>query len=364
MSAGLTQRDLADKAGMTPDALSRALNGHRGFATVELIGIADLLGVSLQWLATGRDDLRQTELVARHNWDAESERRVNGGHDADTEALAPVFEAYQLAYPNGVPMSREIPERSAAVRDKLGPDFVRRFADRIEEEFDVDVVQLPNLTTAYSTLLAGQRGLIALVADSYWYRNNWSLAHELGHLALGHAEGGVSEDERQRQEEAANKFAADLLLPRSLMTSVDWATVGLPEVASFLWHHGVSTWALRTRIAYLKAEMSAELLSALTESTPKFLRAHLHEIDGDPHAMARREQESAARQFPLGLLDALTERVDEGRVGPQRLAWALGVSVASVMPDEESVAEQYFQAMSRRSPLSDQGGSLADSSAS
>ncbi|MFC0313720.1 helix-turn-helix domain-containing protein [Gordonia phosphorivorans] len=350
MAVGMTQRALADKAGMTPDAMSRALNGHRGFATVELIGIADLLGVDLQWLATGRPDVRQTDLVARHDWDEASGRRVNGGRRADTEALAPIVELYREAYPAGVPSSGALPEDPADLRVALGTDFVGRFAERVETAFDVDVVKMPELTTSYSTKLEGVRGLIVLVADAFWYRNNWSLAHELGHLALGHAEGEVSDAERQRQEAAADTFAADLLLPRSVMSGVDWTEVSVPEVAAFLWRHGVSTWALRRRLAYLKLVAGADVLAALESSTPRLLRAHLREVSVDPHAVVRREQESAARRFPLGLLEVATRRVDEGRMGPEHLAWALGVPVDSVTPDEERVAEQYFRDMGRQSP--------------
>ncbi|GAA4747516.1 XRE family transcriptional regulator [Gordonia alkaliphila] len=350
MTPGMTQRDLADQAGMTPDALSRALNGHRGFATVELIGIADLLDVDLQWLATGRHDPRQARLVARHDWDAASGRRVNGGHSIDIELLTPVLELYHQAYPAGVPSSRKLPSKATDVRERLGADFVIQFAERVEAVFEVDVVRLPSLNTAYSTMLEGERGLVALVAEVHWYRNNWSLAHELGHLALGHSAADVSEEEAQRQEAEANKFAENLLLPRELMNGVGWAAMSRSELATFLWRHGVSTKALKNRIAYLKIAVRADVLEALELSTPKLLTAYLPADPEDPHAFARREQDSAARRFPLGLLDTLTRRVAEGRVAPEQLAWALGVPVETVEPDDEALADQYFRDMAHRAP--------------
>jgi len=41
--AGMQQKQLAERVGMTPDALSRALNGQRGFAALELADIASVL---------------------------------------------------------------------------------------------------------------------------------------------------------------------------------------------------------------------------------------------------------------------------------------------------------------------------------
>jgi transcriptional regulator with XRE-family HTH domain len=56
MPLGMSQRALTEKAGMTTDALSRALNGQRGFSSRELARIADQLGADLYWLITGTPD--------------------------------------------------------------------------------------------------------------------------------------------------------------------------------------------------------------------------------------------------------------------------------------------------------------------
>lgn len=49
-----TQALVADRVGMTPDAMSRALRGMRAFTSVELAAIADVLDADLYWLVTGR----------------------------------------------------------------------------------------------------------------------------------------------------------------------------------------------------------------------------------------------------------------------------------------------------------------------
>ena len=66
MPNGMRQRELAARVGMTPDALSRALNGQRGFSILELTRISDDLQTGLSWLITGRPDPHKVTFAARH----------------------------------------------------------------------------------------------------------------------------------------------------------------------------------------------------------------------------------------------------------------------------------------------------------
>ncbi|WP_235912124.1 ImmA/IrrE family metallo-endopeptidase [Ruania zhangjianzhongii] len=95
--------------------------------------------------------------------------------------------------------------------------------------------------TDYS-LTVGQRGIIVLNAIPNWFRSNWSLAHELGHLALGHHVRGDSPT--TAQENAADQFAAGMLLPESVVRAMDWTGADESQLASFLWESGVSTLAI------------------------------------------------------------------------------------------------------------------------
>lgn len=54
LSAGMTQEELAAKAGMAPENLSRAERGQTLPHLEKLVGLADALGVSLDDLAQGR----------------------------------------------------------------------------------------------------------------------------------------------------------------------------------------------------------------------------------------------------------------------------------------------------------------------
>lgn len=86
--------------------------------------------------------------------------------------------------------------------------------------------------------------LIAVNADHVETRQRFTIAHELGHHLLGHTErfhldlsDGSPAEYNYRLERAANEFAADLLMPRRLVTqafSLDQRTgalAGLFEVS-------------------------------------------------------------------------------------------------------------------------------------
>ncbi|MFD3509305.1 ImmA/IrrE family metallo-endopeptidase [Nocardia sp. NPDC058666] len=83
-----------------------------------------------------------------------------------------------------------------------------------------------------------------------WFRSNWSLAHELAHLALGHHAGDHVPGEAE--ELPADEFAANLLLPEELVRQHDWQSMGEQELARFLWETGVSTVVVKNRLATLK----------------------------------------------------------------------------------------------------------------
>lgn len=326
LAPGMSQRALAEHVDMTPDALSRALNGQRGFSILELTRIAESLQVDLNWLITGRPDPHRIAMAARHQWDPERRTRSNPSEDRDQDILQRVAETYRAAYPDGPPASEPLPKSPEAVRTVLGSGFVSQFAERAEEQLGVDVVRLPGLGTDYS-LTVGQRGIIVLNAIPNWFRSNWSLAHELGHLALGHHVNGSRPTTAQEHE--ADEFAADVLLPEPLVRAKAWTQTDESELAFFLWNVGVSTHALRTRLTFLRISASERVTAALDDSTLALLRRHGREFGGRT-AIAQRQQRSAQRRLPVGMLASLTERVESGAEMPEPLAWALDVDVDDV----------------------------------
>lgn len=343
MAAGMSQRELANRVKMAPDALSRALNGQRGLSISELTAIGEELGANLHWLLTGDDDPHQVNVAARHGWDTRRRKRTNPGKTADEPILVEIAHAYRETYPTALTPSRDLSPNPENLRGELGPDFVRRFAEVIEEQLDIDVIRMPGITTDYS-LTIGKRGIIVLAASQHWFRNNWSLAHELAHLALAHHDDTGSAS--PRHETSADRFATALLLPQDTLAAVDWTTIGRADLAGFIWNAGISTKALAIRLADLNIATSDQVTELLDQSTPRLLRSVI-----DPEELAERQQESAARRFPLGLVADLTHLVEDGHASPEVLAWLLDVPIDDIdfpEPDEDAESEAYERTLADR----------------
>ncbi|APE33964.1 DNA-binding protein [Nocardia mangyaensis] len=352
MPADLNQRSLAERAGMKPDALSRALNGQRGFSSRELARIADEIGADLYWLVTGERDPQRVRIAARHVWDGDRGVRTNPGRSHDEALLAQVVETYNAAFPQGPPPSERMPDSPEAMRGVLGENFARRFGDAVEKRLGVDVIRLPMLSTDYS-LTIGSRAVVILATTPNWFRSNWSLSHELAHLALGHPSGDQHPGESD--EAPADDFAARLLLPEALVTQQSWPVMSARSVARFLWETGVSTAALKNRLATLRIHPSVEVVAALKQATPVAVRAHTAD-EFEPFEVRRavilRQQESSTRAVPSILLDALQQRVEDGAISPEHLAWALDVSVDEIdfpePDDNRDLARAYEQGFDNR----------------
>ncbi len=241
-----------------------------------------------------------------------------------------------------------LPASASQMREALGEDFVEDFSRRLEK-VGVDVIRVPDLSTAYSVVLM-ERPVVVVPTTGNWFYTNWSIAHELGHLALGHE--GATPDNRAigELEAQANAFAADLLLPRVLLDRVDWSRSDFASVARFLWDSGVSTTALRNRLAHFHIQVSPELVAALESTTQRFLRKYWDTPAGDP--VTHRMTESARRRFPDWLKTAHLEKIGEGKLGKGTLAWMLGVDedeleVGEPEPEDPSAVETHLDAFLR-----------------
>jgi transcriptional regulator with XRE-family HTH domain len=347
---GMSQRELAARAGMTPDALSRALSGQRGLSPAEVAKIAKTLGADTHWLITGGPDPFAIAIAARHAWDAASRERHNPGKDDDQPLLDQVIGLYRAAFPQGPTSSAELPDSPAAMRTLLGIDFVRDFADHVEQRLNVDVIRIPGLTTDYSLRIGG-RGVVVLATQASWFRSNWSLAHELGHLALGHHSTYESARRVQQDERAADAFAAELLISEQDVVEVG-ALDTEAALARAIWTLGISTEAMRNRVASARVQPKPAVTDALKSSTPRLLRANVHTLDNSGAGVdqvAAREQVSSARRVPLALLSALQSQTELGAASPIHLAWALDVPVDDIeFPEADDSGAEYERMLADR----------------
>lgn len=330
----LTQSALAAQVDMTADAMSRAVRGQRGFSSVELAEIADVLKVDVYWLITGHEDPMRVQVAARHDYNHETGKHSIPGRSTDEQDLGAVELAYRQAYPTGVSGRSAGPATPAAMREALGDDFVRDFADRVEERLGVDVIRLPLLSTAYS-LTVGGHAVIVLPTAANWFRSNSDLAHELGHLALGHHNAG---SDVPTNEAPANSFATELLLPAEVVVKTPWHEMTGGQAAKFLWDTGVSGVYLRNRLDSLGLHASEQVRVVLNGKMPGALRPHMSSL-GESLTQQRgqfkvifdpideRMKVAAQRRFPLALIAAHRAAVESGRVVPATLAWMLDCGV-------------------------------------
>lgn len=328
------QAQVAAAVGMGADALSRALSGQRGFGAGELARIADYFGADLHELITGEPDPHRVKMVARHDYDQETGERSVPGRAADEPVLEDIVLAYRQAPPPPRPQWRP-PADVAAARAALGAGFVRPFIDRIEERLGIDVVRVAELSTAYSFIVE-DRAVIAVPAVASWFWENFSLAHELGHLVLQHH---AAEATHQAHEAAAHAFAAELLMPAELLRSSSWADLDAGQLAARVWDLGVSTEALAIRLESLGIECAvAQEWRPRDRKTQKLLRRHWTPTEpGDP--ITRRMDDAAPRRFPVALQAAHQEQIAAGQIGKGTLAWMLGVAPDRLEVDEPERAE-------------------------
>lgn len=321
---GMAQKLLAERAQMTQDAMSRALRGQRGFAAIELADIALALDEDVYFLITGNRDPSRLSFAARHSFDRETKSRSVDGLEQDEQILSKVQTAYNLA--GDFDATPRLPEGPTGMRHALGAEFVERFSEGLEG-LGVDVIVLPELSTAYSFTVNG-RNIIAINGSGNWFNENWSIAHELAHHALGHENVRPGSGNVDSAESAANSFAAELLLPETEMRAMDWASMPCRDVAEFLWCSGVSTSVLTTRLKALRLVPSQEVAGVLNLTTQGALRKHWTDNGHDqgPDRITDRMEKASRRSFPTWLRSAHLQRIELGKLAKGLLAWMLGTN--------------------------------------
>lgn len=216
---------------------------------------------------------------------------------------------------------------ATSARHILGGRFAHDLPGRITRRLDVDVWVLDITGDAYSLLVEGRR-VIVVKRTPNWFRQNFSVAHELGHLA---AESLCDEslDPTSAHEAAANRFAAELLLPQAELQSFDWHQFSLSVLAEHIWEWGISTQALAARLRSLRITPGKQIATALTLTTQTFLRRYW-DMPSGPELITLRMERAAERRVPTELTSRLEESVRRGLAPVESLAYALGVPVTEL----------------------------------
>ena len=222
-----------------------------------------------------------------------------------------------------------VQQAAARARCALGEDFVSCFYDRVESALGVEVIVVPLSKDGYSLTLGGHK-VIVLAATGHWFRSNFTLAHELGHLLVE----GIPPQDGKTAENVANAFAADLLMPVEIIRTIDWAQAEAATVARVVWDLGVSTQALEVRLRFLGIAPGNEASSALAMSTEALLRGSPAPAVAPPAAVTARMEYSARRRFPERVVTGLRRAVADGDAPQASLSWVLGLPAREENDDD------------------------------
>lgn len=237
--ARLTQEEAGRALGLDDTAVAKMERGRRGVGALELKRLASLYGVAVEdlledTLSEGQVPLevamrsvkaldpkvetmkrRMQRLVSDDRWLREGEGNTGGAWEPLASKLPQDLPDYERGY-RIAKLFRE--------RYELGDSPVPDLA-MLADEVGVVVarsplgdVRAPDGCSAID--LKTGAAYILINSDKRRVRRRFTIAHELGHLVMGHLRGGqvvIDEalNERAPQEREANAFAAGLLMPRS-----------------------------------------------------------------------------------------------------------------------------------------------------
>jgi Zn-dependent peptidase ImmA (M78 family) len=201
---------------------------------------------------------------------------------------------------------------------------------------DVAVEPLPQGLDGLSVARGNYR--LALISSSIpATRQRYTLAHEVGHLAAGDADGdtdGITVDEdlydsRSSKERRANSFAAALIMPETSLRA-DLGSGGPTEasVSAMLLKYKVSMDALAFRLhnVHLVDEAGRDRVRDMSVRKLALLAGHIAEYQ-------RQLQDVGARRFPAGLLSRTLEAYNSGKVSVRILARLVDIP-ADVLLDQ------------------------------
>jgi Zn-dependent peptidase ImmA (M78 family)/DNA-binding XRE family transcriptional regulator len=231
-AVGLQAQELAAEVGLDPTALSKIENGRRAVKSAELARIADALRLSPLALLEDDSLLARLPMAARR-----AGRSITEG--GAFERLLSLTELHVVLSESGIHSSSDFggkPDVSdlawldAAAKmaeyaltkvgvEAEGDQRLGAVADAIEDRFKVDVLieRFDGDALSGAALTDPQFPLVFVNADFSRPRSLFTLAHELGHLLLGHVDENIALDRELAGstdiERMANAFAAMYLMP-------------------------------------------------------------------------------------------------------------------------------------------------------
>jgi Zn-dependent peptidase ImmA (M78 family)/transcriptional regulator with XRE-family HTH domain len=335
-STGLTQDALAAAINTTSDKLSKSLNGKRKFTTLELALIAETTGCTVDWLLNGTS-VEQPAMAARTTIDAAADAItvsaiVQRYHESDQQ-LRHLYGRRELKpLPTEKTPKRVASWATAQLASSVDGLSNTDLIDAITRAFDIDVVvePLPDGLDGFAWQTATFR-LIGLDTTPYWARQRFTIAHELGHILLSHAQELIAEEVEYGNvpstEAAANTFAAEFLMPepvlRAATTSGQLSREAFIDLANRL---RVSPIALSWRA------LNLGIVDRVNQPTFGALSAEKAALEaGNSELVLNARAESQSRRLPRRIAAAHLAAFQEAKTSARPLAQLLGIPPEEVL---------------------------------
>ncbi|NOZ79154.1 MAG: ImmA/IrrE family metallo-endopeptidase [Acidobacteria bacterium] len=317
--AGLSQRETANRVGVTAMAISKYETGKMIPSSGVLLRLAEALGVDVEFFL--RPCAVRVEAPAFRRHPRLSERDRKRAEAAAAEWIERYLETEQLAGSKAtashLPRQRyrvTSPEDAEAASERLrkrwglGEGPIASMIDLLEDHgVRVGVISLPEKVDAMVFRIDGGAPVMALRESIPGDRQRFSVAHDLGHLVISYGE-------EIEEEATCHRFAAAFLVPaptarRELGTRR--SELSLLELHHLKHKYGMSmaAWIKRARELGIVSDRYARRLLAL------FKKEGWDRCE--PGSQVPAERPARMEQIVIRL-------VQEGTIGPGRASELLG----------------------------------------
>jgi transcriptional regulator with XRE-family HTH domain len=255
-SRGLSQGQFAESVGRTQAAVSQWESGRRTPSVEDLIEIAGALGENLSKLLPDASPTSPVPALLRAQVGLLEHRSLNVAIETflrDASILQPIAPMVTLSEDNPIRAAQLLLSRAGVVTLPVPVEDLAALcgAHVLRCSFD------DALSGLVVELDVGP--VIAVNADHVPVRQRFTIAHELGHLILGHGpqfyidlqsrpEDGDPPGYHARHEREANDFAANTLMPAAMVRASFGRRKTVEPLARTF---GVSDLAMRYRLANL-----------------------------------------------------------------------------------------------------------------
>lgn len=340
--SGLSQKDFAQRIGIDGSKLTKSLSGKRRFTSLEFALIAEVGSTTVDWILNGGvvRDLEFAHRAADHVFES--------GDLVGREAVELIAERRAgleyLGHSQRLPRLPAVPEGKYWVKyaASLASKFVSFLGERLGElsnlqligaiesklGIDVVVVGLPEGCDGLS-YEDNEVRCIVLGATDAPFRQRYTLAHELAHIALGDAKNEVIEEglysDRSECESRANVFAANFLAPRAEIVEVLAGRTAGAAFDDLVLHFQMSPDAMSWRL------LNEELIDkAQQQNLGRETARTIAMRAGRAAEHTKRARETSMPRPAQALVDAYLDAYRDGKTTLRPAASLLGVSTESL----------------------------------